>query len=39
MKGDHAGFLDDPHVESGFERDHIEEELDVVVMGGGFSGR
>jgi cyclohexanone monooxygenase len=29
---------DDPYVEPGFTRDPIHEEIDVVIIGGGFSG-
>ena len=29
---------DDPYVEPGFERDPIDEDIDVAVVGGGFSG-
>ncbi len=38
ITGDLGHFIDDPYVEPGFERESIEEELNVVVMGGGFSG-
>ena len=38
LTGEFAGFLDDPHVDEVVERAPIEEELDVVVIGGGFSG-
>jgi len=38
LKGDLAEFLDDPYVEPGFTRDPIDEELDIAVIGGGFSG-
>ena len=38
LDGELAGFLDDPYVEPGFTRDPIDEELDVAVIGGGFSG-
>lgn len=31
-------FKDDPHVTEKIERDPIEEELDVVIIGGGFGG-
>jgi len=29
---------DDPYVESGYTRDALEDEIDVAVIGGGFSG-
>ena len=38
LTGEFAKFLDDPHVDEIIARDPIEEELDVVVIGGGFSG-
>ena len=38
IEGSVAGFLDDPYVASGFTREALDEELDVVVIGGGFSG-
>src|SRR4029079_15999170 len=33
-----ARFVEDPYVEPGFTREPIDEELDVVVIGGGFGG-
>jgi cyclohexanone monooxygenase len=33
-----AKYADDPHVEPGYTRDPISEEIDVLVVGGGFSG-
>ena len=38
MQGDLGGFLDDTHVEAAIERDATFEELEAVVIGGGFSG-
>ncbi|MBM4269310.1 MAG: NAD(P)/FAD-dependent oxidoreductase [Deltaproteobacteria bacterium] len=38
VKGDFARFVDDPYVAPGFTREAIDEELDVVVIGGGFGG-
>ena len=38
FEGDFERYLEDPFVEPGFARDPIAEELDVVVIGGGFSG-
>jgi cyclohexanone monooxygenase len=38
IEGELAGYLDDPYVEPGFTRDPIREEIDVAVIGGGFSG-
>jgi len=31
-------FVEDPYVEPGFERDPRNDEIDVVIVGGGFSG-
>jgi len=33
-----TAYTEDPHVAPGFTRDPIEEEIDVLVVGGGFSG-
>ena len=38
LKGDYADFDRDPFVEPGFTRDPIVEDLQVVVVGGGFAG-
>ena len=38
FEGDFARFLEDPYVKPGFTRAPVSEELDVVVIGGGFSG-
>ena len=37
-KGDFSRYIDDPYVEPGFTRDPIVEELEVLVIGGGFGG-
>jgi cyclohexanone monooxygenase len=31
-------FVDDPYVEPGFEREPLSDEVEVVIVGGGFSG-
>ncbi|WP_422061465.1 flavin-containing monooxygenase [Sphingopyxis sp.] len=36
--GDFADFVADPHVDPGFTRDAIAEEIDVLVVGGGMGG-
>ncbi|MGH0032032.1 MAG: flavin-containing monooxygenase [Myxococcota bacterium] len=36
--GDLAGYMDDPYVEPGFTREPLFDEVDVVVIGAGFSG-
>lgn len=37
-KGEFAHFLDDPYVDPGFERAPLTDEIDVVLIGGGFGG-
>jgi cyclohexanone monooxygenase len=38
IKGAFAHFLDDPYVEPGFTRAPLADEVEVVVIGGGFGG-
>ncbi len=39
LSGEFARYADeDPYVEAGFTREAIDEEIDVVIIGGGFSG-
>jgi cation diffusion facilitator CzcD-associated flavoprotein CzcO len=38
VAGDFARFLDDPYVEPGFTRGPLTDEVEVVVIGGGFGG-
>ena len=38
VKGDFAHYLDDPYVDPGFTRAPLTDEVDVVVVGGGFGG-
>jgi cation diffusion facilitator CzcD-associated flavoprotein CzcO len=38
VKGDFARYLDDPYVEPGFTRAPLTDEVDVLVIGGGFGG-
>ena len=38
IKGDFAHYLDDPYVEPGFARAALTDEVEVVVIGGGFGG-
>ncbi len=38
MKGRFAHYLDDPYVEPGFTRAPLTDEVEVVVIGGGFGG-
>ena len=38
VKGKFAHFLDDPYAEPGFERAPLQDEVEVVIVGGGFGG-
>ena len=38
MKGEFARYLDDPYVAPGFARAPLTDEVEVVVIGGGFGG-
>jgi cyclohexanone monooxygenase len=38
MKGQFAHYLEDPYVEPGFTRQPLTDEVEVVVIGGGFGG-
>jgi cyclohexanone monooxygenase len=38
IKGDFAHFLDDPYAEPGFEREALNDEVEVLIIGGGFGG-
>ena len=38
VTGEFAHFVEDPYVEPGFEREPLTDEVDVVVIGGGFGG-
>ena len=38
IRGDFAHYLDDPYVEPGFTRAPLTDEVEVVVIGGGFGG-
>ena len=38
IKGQFAHYLDDPYVEPGFTRPALTDEVEVVVIGGGFGG-
>ena len=38
IKGDYGHFLDDPYIEPGFTRASLTDDVDVVVIGGGFGG-
>ena len=38
VKGEFSHFLDDPYAEPGFEREPLLDEVEVLVIGGGFGG-
>jgi cyclohexanone monooxygenase len=38
VKGDFKHYIDDPYVEPGFTRAPLTDEVDVLVIGGGFGG-
>ena len=38
IKEDLEVYLDDPYVEPGFTREPLTDEVEVVIIGGGFSG-
>jgi cyclohexanone monooxygenase len=38
IKGDFAHYVDDPYVEPGFTRAALNDEVDVLIVGGGFGG-
>ena len=38
VKGDFSHYVDDPYVEPGFTRDPLTEEVEVLIVGGGFGG-
>ena len=38
VKGEFAHYLDDPYVDPGFTREPLTDQVDVVVIGGGFGG-
>ena len=38
VKGDFSRYVDDPYVDPGFTRAPLTDEVDVVIIGGGFGG-
>ncbi len=38
VKGEFAHFLDDPYAEPGFEREPLTDDVEVLIVGGGFGG-
>ncbi|MFP6655587.1 MAG: NAD(P)-binding protein, partial [Myxococcota bacterium] len=38
VQGEFAHFLEDPYAEPGFEREALKDEVEVLIVGGGFGG-
>ncbi|MEM7080554.1 MAG: NAD(P)/FAD-dependent oxidoreductase [Pseudomonadota bacterium] len=38
VTGDFSHYVDDPYVAPGFDREPLEQEVEVVIIGGGFGG-
>ena len=38
VTGDFSHYIDDPYVEPGFERDALQVQVEVLIIGGGFGG-
>ncbi|HEY6419312.1 MAG TPA: NAD(P)/FAD-dependent oxidoreductase [Candidatus Binataceae bacterium] len=38
VKGDFSRYVDDPYVDPGFTREPLTDEMEVVIIGGGFGG-
>ena len=38
ITGDLAEYMRDPHVESGFTREALKDDVEVAIIGAGFSG-
>ena len=38
VTGDFSHYIDDPYVEQGFSREPLHDEVDCIVVGGGFGG-
>lgn len=38
VSGEFAHFVDDPYVEPGFTRERLNDEVEVIIIGGGFGG-
>lgn len=38
VTGDFSHYVDDPYVDPGFDREPLDEEVEIVVIGGGFGG-
>jgi cation diffusion facilitator CzcD-associated flavoprotein CzcO len=38
VKGDFSHYVDDPYVDPGFTREPLNDEVEVIIIGGGFGG-
>tara|TARA_E500000178_G_scaffold69862_1_gene67522 strand:- start:6250 stop:8085 length:1836 start_codon:yes stop_codon:yes gene_type:complete len=38
IKGDYAGFIEDPYIEETLQREPLTDTVDIVIIGGGFGG-
>lgn len=38
VTGDFSHYIDDPYVEPGFEREALQTQVEVLIIGGGFGG-
>src|SRR5271155_1651398 len=38
VRGDFSRYIDDPYVDPGFTREPVSDDVDVVIIGGGFGG-
>jgi cyclohexanone monooxygenase len=38
IEGEHAHYLDDPNADAGFSRPPLTDEVEVIIVGGGYSG-
>jgi cyclohexanone monooxygenase len=38
VTGEYAGYIEDPYIEKSIEREPLTDDVDVVVVGGGFGG-
>ena len=38
VTGDFSHYIDDPYVEPGFQREPVNAEVEVLIIGGGFGG-
>ena len=38
VAGDFSHYIDDPYVEPGFDREALDKQVEVLIIGGGFGG-